>query len=137
MIPKMRRKWSSTASDPQSRPQMIPWKLEEWNGFYETDYKKGLIIEKKPFLAPSKEKGKEDATSQVNLYKAKKKKPEKDMVSAVYFFLSQLLQFSFKNCFVAENLRQAGRYAEKLLDYYFNAQAQRVYWGIQSRASST
>ena len=47
------------------------------------------------------------------------------MVSTVYFFLCQLLQFSFKNCFVAENLRQAGRYAEKL--YYFNAQAQLVY----------
>ena len=73
MIPKMDRKWSSTASDPQSWPQMIPWKLEEWNGFYGTDYKKGLIIKKEPFLAPSKEKGKEDATSQVNLYKAKKK----------------------------------------------------------------
>ena len=68
MIPKMDRKWSSTASDPQSWPQMIPWKLEEWNGFYGTDYKKRNL-----FLAPSKEKGKEDATSQVNLYKAKKK----------------------------------------------------------------
>ena len=43
MIPKMDRKWSSTASDPESRPQMIPWKLEEWNGFYGTDYKKGLL----------------------------------------------------------------------------------------------
>ena len=32
MIPKMDCKWSSTASDPQSWPQMIPWKLEEWNG---------------------------------------------------------------------------------------------------------
>ena len=49
MIPKMDRKWSSTASDPLSRPQMIPWKLEEWNGFYGTDYKKGLIIKKEPF----------------------------------------------------------------------------------------
>ena len=47
------------------------------------------------------------------------------MVSTVYFFLCQLLQFSLKNCFVAENLRQAGRYAEKL--YYFNAQAQLAY----------
>ena len=37
------------------------------------------------------------------------------MVSTVYFFLCQLLQFSFKNCFVAENLRQAGRYAEKTI----------------------
>ena len=57
-----------------------------------------------------------------NLYKAKKKqnKSEKDMVSTVYFFLCQLLQFSFKNCFVAENLRQAGRYAEKTL-FHFNA----------------
>ena len=49
MIPKMDRKWSSTASDPLSRPQMIPWKLEEWNGFHGTDYQKGLIIKKKPF----------------------------------------------------------------------------------------
>ena len=49
MIPKMNRKWSSTASDPLSRPQMIPCKLEEWNGFCRTDYKKGLIIKKKPF----------------------------------------------------------------------------------------
>ena len=30
MIPKMDRKWSSTASDPYCRPQMIPWKVEEW-----------------------------------------------------------------------------------------------------------
>ena len=74
MIPKMDRKWSETASDPQKWPQMIPWKLEEWTGFYGTDYKKGLIIKKNFFLAPSKEKGKEDATCQVNLYKAKKKK---------------------------------------------------------------
>ena len=73
MIPKMDRKWSSTASDPLTRPQMIPWKLEEWNGFYGTDYKKGLIIKKNLFLSLFKEKGKEDATSQVNLYKAKKK----------------------------------------------------------------
>ena len=48
------------------------------------------------------------------------------MVSTVYFFLCQLLQFSFKNFFVAENLRQAGRYAEKTL-FSFNAQAQLVY----------
>ena len=41
--------------------------------FYGTDYKKGLIIKKKPFSLAFKEKGKEDATSQVNLYKAKKK----------------------------------------------------------------
>ena len=37
------------------------------------------------------------------------------MVSTVYFFHCQLLQFCLKNCFVAENLRQAGRYAEKTL----------------------
>ena len=48
------------------------------------------------------------------------------MVSTVYFFLCQFLQFSFKNCFLAENLRQAGPYAEKN-SYYFNAQAQLVY----------
>ena len=40
-------------------------------------------------------------------------KSEKGMVSTVYFFLCQLLQFSFKNCFVAENLREAGSCAEK------------------------
>ena len=49
MIPKMDRKWSSTASDPQSLPQMIPWKNEECDGFYGTDYKKGLIMKKEPF----------------------------------------------------------------------------------------
>ena len=32
MIPKMDRKWSSTASDPQSRPQMIPKEKLEWLG---------------------------------------------------------------------------------------------------------
>ena len=37
------------------------------------------------------------------------------MVSTVYFFLCQLLKFSFKNCFVAENLSQAGGYTEKTL----------------------
>ena len=37
------------------------------------------------------------------------------MVSTVYFFLCQLLQFSFNNCFVLENLRQAGGYAESPL----------------------
>ena len=37
------------------------------------------------------------------------------MVSTVYFFHCQLLQFSLKNCFVAENLRQAGRYAGKTI----------------------
>ena len=51
MIPKMDREWSSTASDPQSWPQMIPWKLEEWNGFYGTDYKKGRIIRKGTFFS--------------------------------------------------------------------------------------
>ena len=46
------------------------------------------------------EKGKEDARSQANLYKTKKKwnKSEKDMVSTVLgLFLCQLLQISFKN----------------------------------------
>ena len=33
--PQNGRKWSSTVSDPQSRPQMIPWKIEEWNGFHD------------------------------------------------------------------------------------------------------
>ena len=41
------------------------------------------------------------------------------MVSTVYFFLCQLLQFSLKNCFVAENLRQAGHYTEKN-SYFFS-----------------
>ena len=35
--------------------------------------KKELIIKKNLFLSPFQEKGKEDATSQVNLFKAKKK----------------------------------------------------------------
>ena len=67
IIPKIDRKWSSTVSDPQSRPQMIPWKIEEWNGM---DFM-GLST-KKDWL----EKGKEDARSLPNLYKSKKKKTE-------------------------------------------------------------
>ena len=35
------------------------------------------------------------------------------MVLTVYFFLCQLLQFSFKNVSSLKNLRQAGRYAKK------------------------
>ena len=89
MIPKMDRKWSSTASDPQSRPQMIPWKLEEWNGFYGTDYKKGLIIKKKPFsLAYISGQFIQGEKNRNNL---------KRILSTVYFVLCQLLQFSFKN----------------------------------------
>ena len=67
-----------TANDPRS--QVIPTvdhklsreKLREWIGSYGTDYKKGLIIKRNLFLLPSREKGMEDARSQVNLYKAKK-----------------------------------------------------------------
>ena len=38
--PQMDRKWSSTASDPQSRPQMIPWKIKKRMDFV------GLITKK-------------------------------------------------------------------------------------------
>ena len=87
------RKWSptandpETANDPQNGLQMIldrkwspkltandpvkTWGMEWilWDKLQKrTDYKKRNF-----FLAPSKEKGKEDASSQVNLYKAKKK----------------------------------------------------------------
>ena len=73
-----------TANDPQNGPQMIldlKWSLKStandpvktwgmewilWDWLQKrTDYKKET--------SPFKEKGKEDATSQVNLYKAKKK----------------------------------------------------------------
>ena len=67
MIPKTDRK-------SQSRTQMIPGKIEEWNGFYGTDYTKRLMIKKNLFLSPSKEKRKEDATSQVNSSNKAKKK---------------------------------------------------------------
>ena len=73
MIPKMDRKWSSTASDPKVDRKWSREKLREWIGSYGTDYKKGLIIKRNRFLLPSTEKDKEDARSQVNLYKAKKK----------------------------------------------------------------
>ena len=32
MIPKLDRKWSPTANDPQTGPQMIPVKRKEWRG---------------------------------------------------------------------------------------------------------
>ena len=106
------RKWSPkwTANDP--RPQVIPKVDRKWcreklrNGMdcmglitKRTDYK----IKRNLFLSPSKEKGKEDATSRVNLYKAKKKKWnkfEKDMILTIYFILCQNSIY-FQECFVA------------------------------------
>ena len=44
MIPKMDRKWSSTASDPQSRRQMIPKEKWEWLGLKFADHYVNLII---------------------------------------------------------------------------------------------
>ena len=44
MIPKMDRKWSSTASDPQSRPQMIPKEKWEWLGLKLSDHRVDFII---------------------------------------------------------------------------------------------
>ena len=44
MIPKMDRKWSSTASDPQSRPQMIPKEKQEWLGLKLADLRVDFII---------------------------------------------------------------------------------------------
>ena len=44
MIPKMDRKWSSTASDPQSRPQMIPKEKLEWLGLKFADHCVNFII---------------------------------------------------------------------------------------------
>ena len=90
------RKWSptendpETANDPQNGPQMIldrkwspkltandpvktwgmEWILWDWLQ-KRTDYKKGTF-----FSRLLKKKGKEDASSQVNLYKAKKLKVE-------------------------------------------------------------
>ena len=43
MIPKMDRKWSSTASDPQSRPQMIPKEKQEL-GLKLSDHRVDFII---------------------------------------------------------------------------------------------
>ena len=66
----MDRKWplKSTANDPVKTWEM-EWILRDWL--------QKIIIKKKLFrylfLSPSKEKGKEDTTSQVNLHKAKKK----------------------------------------------------------------
>ena len=80
-------------------------------------------MKKEPFSLVSKEKGKEDATSQVNSYKAKKKwnKSEKDMVSTVYFFLCQLLQISFKNVPSLKNLKRSRTLRRK--NCYFNARS--------------
>ena len=44
MIPKMDRKWSSTASDPQSRPQMIPKEKKGWLGLKLADHWVDFII---------------------------------------------------------------------------------------------
>ena len=44
MMPKMDRKWSSTASDPQSRPQMIPKEKWEWFRLELADQRVDFII---------------------------------------------------------------------------------------------
>ena len=95
MIPKMDRKWSSTASDPKVDRKWSREKLREWIGSYGTDYKKVLIIKRNLFLLPSREKGVEDARSQVKLYKAKKKwhKSENDMVSRMFHRCKKILNF--------------------------------------------
>ena len=49
MIPKMDRKWSSTASDPQSRPQMIPWKIEGMDWILRDWLQKRTDYKKEPF----------------------------------------------------------------------------------------
>ena len=114
---------------------MIPWKLEEWNGFYGTDYKEGLIIKKEAFFSRLlKKKGKSTLHLRSNYTRRKKwNKSKKDMVLTVCF-LRQLLQFSFKNVSSLKNLRQARCYAEKTL-LFDRLEAQLVYWGIQSRHS--
>ena len=87
------RKWSlkSTTNDP-----VKTWGMEcilwDWSR-KRTDYKKESF-----FSRLLQKKGKEDATSQVNLYKVKKNWINlKSMVLTVYFFLCRLLQFFLKN----------------------------------------
>ena len=62
-------------------------------------YKKRLIIKRNLFLLPSREKGMEDARSQV---KAKKKwnKPENDMVSRMFHQCKKkkILNFVLNSC---------------------------------------
>ena len=90
MISKMDHKWSLTASDPQSRPQMIPWKIEDGNGFYGTGYKKGQIITERNLIFSRLIMKKGRGTPHLkSIYTRRKKcnKSEKDMVSTVYFFL--------------------------------------------------
>ena len=60
MIPKVDRKWSRE-------------KLRNGMDFMGLITKEGSLWKRNLFLLSSKEKGKEDATSQVNSYKAKKK----------------------------------------------------------------
>ena len=66
--------------------------------------KKELIIKKKNlFLSPFQEKGKQDATSQVNLYKAKKKKNGINLkrygINRILLPLS-IASIFFQECFV-------------------------------------
>ena len=100
----MNRTWSSTTNDPAKNCGM------EWNGFYGTDYEKGLMIKRNLFLSPSKERDKEGARSWVSLYETRKKK---DLSERIWY---QPYTSSFVTCFKflwrmfrrCENLRQAG-----------------------------
>ena len=62
----------------------------------------GLIIKENPFSLAFNEKGKEDATSQVNLYKVKKKlnKSEKYGINRILLSLWIASIFLKNKCFV-------------------------------------
>ena len=71
--------------------------MREWIGSYGTDYKKGLIIKRNLFLLPSREKGMEDVRSQVNLYKAKKKKKGINL-KMIFGVKNKILDFVLNLC---------------------------------------
>ena len=125
MIPKMDRKWSSTASDPESRPQMIPWKLEEWNGFYGTDDKKGLIIKKETLFSRLLNKDGRRPGRYISGQFIQGEKKNGINLKRYHGINRKLLPLSiasifFQECFVFWKIQDRQDVTQKKL-YYFNA----------------
>ena len=103
VIPKVDRKWSR-----ENLGNGMEWILWDWLQ-KRTDYKKGTFFSR---LLKKKERRTLHLRSIYTRRKKKWNKSEKDMVLTVYFFICQLLQFSFKN------LRQVGRFYTWMISFH-------------------
>ena len=81
---------------------MIPWKLEEWNGFYGTDYKKETFFSR---LLKKKGRRKLHLKSIYTRRKKKWNKSEKEYGINCILLPMSIASIFFQECFVAEKFK--------------------------------